>query len=183
MKVPQFRFGHLGIYVTDVEKMLEFYTRVLGFTVSDRGPIRDLELVFLSRNPDEHHQFVLATGRPRDAGFTTINQISLRVPALEDLKAAHAALLAEGIGDLRIVSHGNAWSIYFHDPEGNRIEFYVPTPWYTPQPYAEPLDLTAPVDEIMRRTEAECRNRPGFKTREEWSGDLARRLEKSATSS
>ncbi len=34
----------------------------------------------------------------------------------------------------------------------------------------------------MRLTEAECRNRPGFKTREEWSGDLARRLEKSATS-
>ena len=180
MKVPEFTFGHLGLYVTDVEKMVEFYTRVLGFTVSDRGPIRDFELVFLSRNPDEHHQIALATGRPRDATFTTINQISLRLAGLEDLKSVHKELLAEGVGDLRIVSHGNAWSIYFPDPEGNRIEFYVPTPWYTPQPYAEPLDLTASVSEIMRATEAECRNRPGFKTREEWSSDLARRLKTTA---
>ena len=32
----------------------------------------------------------------------------------------------------------------------------------------------------MRATEAECRNRPGFKTREEWSSDLARRLKTTA---
>lgn len=27
-------------------------------------------------------------------------------------------------------NHGNAWSIYFADPEGNRIELYTPSPWY-----------------------------------------------------
>jgi catechol 2,3-dioxygenase-like lactoylglutathione lyase family enzyme len=72
MKVPEFTFGHLGLYVTDVEKMVEFYTRVLGFTVSDRGPIRDFELVFLSRNPDEHHSRSrpAARGAPRSPRST-----------------------------------------------------------------------------------------------------------------
>jgi len=82
MKAPTFSFG----------------PRVLGFTVSDRGPIRDFALVFLSRDPDEHHQIALATGRPRDATFTTSNQISLRLSGLDQLKAVHEELLAEGIG-------------------------------------------------------------------------------------
>jgi catechol-2,3-dioxygenase len=176
METPDLRFSHVGIHVTDLEKMAEFYTRVLGFTITDRGPIGDRELLFLSRDPVEHHQIVLATGRPRDLAFTTINQLSFRLPALADLQAVHERLLAEGVGPLRVVTHGNAWSIYFHDPEGNRIELLVDTPWYTPQPYAEPLDLTAPTEEILRRTEAECRARPGFQTREAWRQGLARTL-------
>ena len=43
-----------------------FYTRLLGFTVTDRGQLQGaagpVSLVFLSRDPDEHHQIVLATG-------------------------------------------------------------------------------------------------------------------------
>ncbi|HEY7648678.1 MAG TPA: VOC family protein [Methylomirabilota bacterium] len=170
-------FSHVGLFVTDLEPMVDFYTRVLGFTVSDRGALPGRgELVFLSRLPDEHHQIVLVTGRPRDVGFTTVNQLSFRLPTLEDLRAAHAAISKEPISEFRIVSHGNAWSVYFHDPEGNRIELLVDTPWYTPQPYAEPLDLSLPDDEILRRTEAECRARPGFLTRQAWRDQQARRM-------
>ncbi len=65
--------------------MVDFYARVLGFTVTDRGALPGRgELVFLSRLPDEHHQIVLVTGRPRDVGFTTVNQLSFRLPSLED---------------------------------------------------------------------------------------------------
>jgi catechol 2,3-dioxygenase-like lactoylglutathione lyase family enzyme len=31
--------SHFGINVTDVDRMADFYTRVLGLLVSDRGPL------------------------------------------------------------------------------------------------------------------------------------------------
>jgi catechol 2,3-dioxygenase-like lactoylglutathione lyase family enzyme len=174
---PRLAFSHVGIFVTALEPMVDFYTRVLGFTVSDRGPVPGRgELVFLSRDPDEHHQVVLVTGRPADLAFTTVNQLSFRLPSLDDLKTAHAAIEKEPVTNIRVVSHGNAWSVYFHDPEGNRIELFVDAPWHTPQPYAEPLDLSQPDDEILRRTEAECRARPGFRSRVEWRAEQARRM-------
>jgi len=166
---PPVSFSHVGIYVTDLERMEDFYTRVLGLLVSDRGRLPGgPDLVFLSRNPDEHHQVVLASGRPAGVEFNVVNQISFRLPALADLKAMHARAREEGIKQFRIVTHGNAWSVYFADPEGNRVEVFVDTPWHTPQPVAEPFDLEAPMETIERETEALCRSRPGFMSRAEW---------------
>ena len=34
-------FSHLGIHVSDLPRMEDFYTRVLGFTVTDRGMARE----------------------------------------------------------------------------------------------------------------------------------------------
>jgi catechol-2,3-dioxygenase len=169
--------SHFGIHVTDIARMEDFYTRVLGLLVSDRGtlPNGGPTLVFLSRDPDEHHQLVLVTGRPPGSGYNVVNQISFKLPALEDLQARHARLRADGIKEFRIVTHGNAWSIYFADPEGNRVELFVDTPWHTPQPFAEPFDVEAPVATIMEQTEAICRSRPGFASRAEWRrGQVAR---------
>ena len=81
---------------------------------------------------------------------------------------------------LRAVDHGNAWSIYFKDPEGNMIELFADSPFYTPQPCGEPLDLSLPAAEIMRRTEAMCRARPNFVSRAQWSASLAERIAKPA---
>jgi catechol-2,3-dioxygenase len=111
---------------------------------------------------------VLATGRPPGVDYNVVNQISFKLPTLSDLKTMHARVRAEGIKEFRIVTHGNAWSVYFADPEGNRVELFVDTPWHTPQPYAEPFDIEAPVEKILAETEALCRSRPGFTSRAEW---------------
>jgi catechol 2,3-dioxygenase-like lactoylglutathione lyase family enzyme len=162
-------FSHLGIHVTDLARMEDFYTRVLGLLVSDRGTLRDgPTLVFLSRDPDQHHQLVLVTGRPPGVAYNVVNQISFKLPTLAALKAMHARMRADGVEEFRIVTHGNAWSVYFPDPEGNRVELFVDTPWHTPQPFAEPFDIEAPVERILAETEAICRNRPGFVSRADW---------------
>lgn len=177
MATPAASFSHFGIHVTDLARMEDFYTRVLGLVVTDRGALpAGPTLVFLSRDPDEHHQMVLVTGRPPGAGYNVVNQISFKLPALPDLKALHARLRREGISEFRIVTHGNAWSIYFGDPEGNRVELFVDTPWHTPQPLAEPFDIEAPVEAIFAQTEALCRRRPGFVTRAEWRTAQAERM-------
>ena len=48
--------------------------------------------MFLSRDPNEHHQIVLATGRPQDLPFNVINQISFRVPDVKALRHFNEAL-------------------------------------------------------------------------------------------
>ena len=40
------------------------------------------------------------------------------------------------------MDHGNAWSLYFRDPEGNRLEVFCDTQWYVEQPCLEDLDLS-----------------------------------------
>ncbi|HEU5324116.1 MAG TPA: VOC family protein [Methylomirabilota bacterium] len=169
--------SHFGIHVTDVDRMQDFYTRVLGLLVTDRGALPGgPTLAFLSRDPDQHHQLVLVSGRPAGAGYNVVNQVSFKLPALADLQAAHARARAAGVEQFRIVTHGNAWSVYFGDPEGNRVELFVDTPWHTPQPFAAPFDLEAPVETILRETEAICRSRPGFASRAEWRKALAERI-------
>jgi len=175
--VPPVSFSHFGIYVTDIARMEEFYTRVLGLLVSDRGRLPGGPgLVFLSRDPDEHHQMVLAAGRPAGIEYNVVNQMSFKLPTLADLQAMHARAREAGIEQFRIVTHGNAWSIYFADPEGNRIEVFVDTPWHTPQPLAEPFDIEAPTETILKETEALCRNRPGFMSRAEWRAEQVARM-------
>ena len=56
-------FSHMGFYVRDLERMARFYKDVLCFTETDRGDLGTVQLVFLSRDPAEHHQIVLMSGR------------------------------------------------------------------------------------------------------------------------
>lgn len=171
-------FSHVGFYVQDINKMERFYHDLLGFFVTDRGtlsgPTGDFNLVFLSRNPDEHHQIVLATGRPESIDFNVINQVSLRADSLGTLKTLYHKLSAAGASDIRPVTHGNAISIYLRDPEGNRLELFIDTPWYVDQPMRVPVDFNLPDDELMKYVEAHARKLPGFQPRTEWRARMAK---------
>ncbi|HSA89987.1 MAG TPA: VOC family protein [Burkholderiales bacterium] len=177
--VPQLSFSHMGIFVTDSVRMEDFYTRVLGFAVTDRGFLGSIALVFLSRDASEHHQIVLAAGRPAGAGFNPINQISFRMADFAGLREMHRRLEQEGVSELSPASHGNALSVYFKDPEGNRIELFVDTPWYVEQPVRVPIDMRLSDAEIWAWAERDARGRPGFRPVEEWRAALKAKLVRS----
>ena len=167
----------MGMYVADLARMEDFYTRVLGFAVMDRGSLGETVLVFLSLDPREHHQIILASGRPSgDAGFNPINQVSFRLSELAALRQMAARVRDEGVKDLSAVSHGNALSVYFRDPEGNRLELFVDTPWYVRQPLRIPMDLSLPDAELWKWAEAEARRQPDFQPVEAWRAKIAGRL-------
>ena len=162
---PKPRLTHMALFVHDIEKMMNFYTRVIGLTVSDRGQATSapVQMVFMSSDPNEHHQFVLASGRPDYANFSVAQQISFLVDSLDELRTMYDRLMAEKNAEVTwTVTHGNAWSLYFDDPEGNRIEIYAHTPWHIPQPHSHPIDFSLSNEEIMKQTEAHCRADPGF---------------------
>lgn len=169
---PPLAFSHMGIFVHDLAKMQGFYTCMLGFAVTDRGTLGGVEIVFLSRDSREHHQIVLVAGRPKRPDFNTVNQISLRAETLSDLRDFFSLLEREGVQDLVAISHGIAWSVYFRDPEGNRIEIFTDSPWYVEQPHREPIDLMRSELEIMAETEARIRDHPSFRPLAEWREDF-----------
>ena len=156
--------------------MEDFYTRVLGLTVTDRGLLGSTNLVFLSRDPAEHHQLVLAGGRPLSGGFNTINQISFRMADLAGLREMYRRVQKEGVREIAPVSHGNALSVYFKDPEGNRIELFIDTPWYVRQPLRSPIDLELSDTDLWASVEREARKQPGFTPVEEWRAGLRKKL-------
>ena len=160
---------HFGIFVTDLQRMVDFYSQVFGLTITDRGHGRTFqsELVFMSASADQHHQLVLASGRP-EASTSTVMQVSFAVPVIQDLREIRGAALEHGASQMRGLNHGNALSIYFSDPEGNTVEVYIDMPFYVAQPHGDPLDLDQSDEEILRQTEAICRSDPTFMPIEKW---------------
>jgi len=168
------RLSHVGLYVTDVQKMTDFYTNVLGFVVSDRA--EDGRITFLSRNPSDHHQVVLVRGRTTDAAVPMVQQVSFNVGTLANVKRAFRKVREARCKVIDPRCHGNAWSVYFSDPEGNRILLFCYTPWYVPLPLGFEIDLDKTEDELYRETEAICRAKPGFKPMEEWRAEISRKI-------
>jgi catechol 2,3-dioxygenase len=169
--------SHFGIYVTDLERMVQFYTDVFGLTITDRGVGRTFKntLVFMSASPDQHHQLVLASGRPPEATFSTVMQISFAVPSIQHLRDAWKAAEALGASQIRGLNHGNALSVYLLDPEGNTVEIYLDTPFYVSQPHGDPLDLSRSDEDIMRETESSCRADPTFLPVAQWEANFQAR--------
>lgn len=177
---PGLRFSHLGFYVVDIEKQAKFYQQLLEFTETDRGflegPNGPMQLVFMSRDPDEHHQLVLISGRPEHLAFNVINQISLKADSLATLQSFYRRLKDAGVADIAPITHGNALSLYCRDPEGNRLELYVDTPWYVTQPCRVPAPFDLPEDELLAWAEQHARTLEGFRPRSQWRQEMAQRM-------
>jgi catechol-2,3-dioxygenase len=140
--------GHVGIYVRDLERMTAFYRDFMGMTVTKQN--WHFGIVFLSADPEAvDHEIALVRGRPEGEKPRLIQQISLRVETLDDLRDFRRRLVKDGYQIEEIVNHGSALGCYFFDPEGNRTEVF----WLTGRacwvPNADPIDIDEPDDVIM----------------------------------
>lgn len=160
------RWSHAVVYVRDLDAMLAFYTEVLGFEITDRGPLGrpgSPEIVFLSQVDTDHHQLAFVPTRSGDEPPNSVDHFAFRVDSLEDVQEMIGRLQGdERATKLRPVTHGNAWSIYFRDPEGNGIEVFCDSPWHVTQPKADAWDPGRPLDEVVATTRAAYEADPGF---------------------
>jgi catechol-2,3-dioxygenase len=180
MASPRLQLGHVTLAVRDLDLMVGFYTEVLGFHVTNRGtpPMPGAaEMVFLSQDPSAHHQIVLvATPEPAGRGIVFDDHLAFRTGSLDDLRVIGERLAAADVAPIP-VSHGNAWSLYFSDPEGNGLECFVDTPFHVAQPYGDRLDLTKSDDEIEATTRSRLEGQPEFQAFDDWRRTLAARLD------
>src|SRR3954468_3486778 len=179
--------SHFEIRARDPAALAEFYTEVLGFIVSDRGvldrgPAKGRELIFLSHSPEEHHQIVLI---PAEAGAAASNagggigHVAFRVDRLDEVGGVYERVRKLPHAKPEPVSHVNTWSVYFRDPEDNRIEIFTQTPWHATQPCRFDVDYDLDDKKLKETTLADARTLSGFTTGEEWQQNFDSQFEKS----
>lgn len=173
--MSSFAISHLEFRTRDVAAMEAFYTTALGFAVTDRGGGPG-GMVFLSHSADEHHQIVLNPAGDAAGAPDRLDHVAFRVDTPDTLRRFHSALETANAAQLETVSHGNTWSIYFLDPEGNRLELFVDTPWHVDQPARFAIDLALSDDELAAATEAEIRKRKGFRGIDAWRNEHRKRI-------
>ena len=171
-------WSHALFQVEDLDNMVNFYTEVLGFDVTNRGKLDSgAELAFLSQNASDHHQIGLVSGKQEGRPPPRGNHFAFRVDSLESVKAWHAKLEAEDRVDAtRPVTHGNAWSVYFSDPEGNGIEIFCDTPWHVSQPQGGGWDPADSDESIHEQTLGAFKDDPEFEPIADYYAARAKKL-------
>lgn len=171
------KLSHAFINVSDIDKVVPFYTDVLGFQITDRGTIgEDTEAVFMSQDPDNHHQIAFASLLKDGESTRNLGHVAFRMETLDELRALKAELNARGIEIRREISHGNAWSLYFADPEGNGVECFVDTPFHVSQPQGKPTDIDLEDETLVRKTESDFGGESGFGAYADWQSAFRDRL-------
>ncbi len=144
--------------------MTTFYTNVFGLRVSDRGRenVFPHDLVFLSSDPTEHHQLVLVSGRPQDATFSTLMQLSFKVDSLADVRCGRRARGRRGC-DRPVRSEPRKRVVdRLQGPRGQHRRGLRRHAVVRAAAVRHPLDLTKDDADIYAATETECRATAGF---------------------
>ncbi len=133
MSETQYRMAHTMIRVRDLEKSLDFYTRILGMKVLRRKDYPDGKFTntFVGYGPEDSHAVIELThnwGReePYDLG-NGWGHVALEVP---DVYATCEALQEAGAKITRPpgpMKHGTRVIAFVEDPDGYKIELLEPT--------------------------------------------------------
>ena len=167
---PRLTLSHTTLAARDLDALSAFYCDVLGFHVTNRGPVPGGgEIVFMSQDPSDHHQIAMVGGGAvPDSAFVLVDHLAFRTGTLDDLRAIHANLVEAGVEGVIPICHGNAWSLYFSDSEGNGVECFVDTPFHVAQPFATGWDVTQSDEQILETTRGQVENEPEFQPMSEW---------------
>jgi catechol 2,3-dioxygenase-like lactoylglutathione lyase family enzyme len=140
--VAPFKFGHVAFVVPDVQAIADFYSRILGFRVSDW--IEDI-FVFMRCNPD-HHTVNFVKGKSAH-----LHHFAFQLRDFSHLENGCDVLSLNRIpiiwGPLRH-GPGHNVSIYHRNPDQQVIEYFAeldqlldeelglfdPRPWHEDQP-------------------------------------------------
>ena len=118
------KLGHIVLRVRDAQKSKDFYMRTLGLKLAHEDLTRGT--VFLSFG-EQHHELALfepATGEASDSKQPGLHHAAWQLGSFEELQAAYRELKAMGIAVESTVEHNVTRSVYFPDPDGNRVELY-----------------------------------------------------------
>lgn len=116
------RVGHLVLNVKDVEACTKFYTDVLGFDIAVQRP--DGSATFLTCGEMHHDVALFKAPVGAERGELGLNHFAVEMENQEALSEFYHRLKDKGVPIDRTTDHGMTGSVYFSDPEGNRIEYY-----------------------------------------------------------
>jgi len=125
---PRVRIGHVHLKVADLQRALDFYCGVLGFTMTTSRP----GAAFISAG-GYHHHIGLNTweslgGQPPAPGTTGLYHTAILYPTRPLLADALRRLIAAKIPLEGASDHGVSEALYLRDPDDNGVELYWDRP-------------------------------------------------------
>lgn len=123
------RIGHVHLKVAHLQRALDFYCGVLGFTLTQTY---GHQAAFVAAGGYHHHiglnTWESSGGLPPPAGTTGLYHLAILYPDRAALADALRRLMAaawplEGASD-----HGVSEALYLRDPDGNGVELYRDRP-------------------------------------------------------
>jgi catechol 2,3-dioxygenase len=121
------KLGHVVLRVKDLQRSVAFYTKVLGFHVSDVYPETMMKggMAFLRCNAD-HHCLALVGGMKGDASAKELHHLAFEVATLDEVVRAREHLRAAGVkidfdGRRRA---GCQVAVEFRDPDNHFLEIF-----------------------------------------------------------
>ena len=110
------------------QAMIQFYQDILSAHIVHTSPV----LTFL-RYDEEHHRIAIiqtpeTAPKPKNAGFAGLDHVAFTYPTLTQLAQQYTYLKSKAKNPLLpmwCVNHGPTTSMYYRDPDGNKIELQV----------------------------------------------------------
>ena len=126
--------GHVGLNVTDLDRSLAFYRDVLGFALLAEGKDDDRRYAFLGDGDGDGRPVLTlwqqARG-PYGGDRAGLHHLAFAADSIERIRRYEEALKAYGaeFAYEGVVAHSEgaaSGGIFFHDPDGTRLEISVP---------------------------------------------------------
>ncbi|EXJ75910.1 uncharacterized protein A1O5_00418 [Cladophialophora psammophila CBS 110553] len=115
--------AHVVLRTSNYEAMVQFWQTFLGADIN----FKDHQLAFL-RYDAEHHRIAIinvpGTG-PKEQASAGLEHIAFTFETLDDLLESYLQRKALGMMPCWCINHGPTTSIYYRDPDGNRVETQV----------------------------------------------------------
>ncbi|GAA4858323.1 VOC family protein [Kitasatospora terrestris] len=123
--------GHVGLNVTDLARSTAFYRRVLGLDVVAESHDAERPFAFLGRDGAPVLTLWQQSAGAHAADRPGLHHLSFRADSVEDVRAAEAVLKELGavFAHDGLVPHregASSGGIFFHDPDGIRLEIFTP---------------------------------------------------------
>jgi catechol-2,3-dioxygenase len=120
---PQ-KFAHVVLRSRSrYDEMVEWYLTVLNARIVAQAP----HMAFLTFD-EEHHRIAIVNAphlNERDPMADGLDHLSFTYGTLADLLATYGRLKTLGIEPFCPVNHGVTTSLYYHDPDRNRVELQI----------------------------------------------------------
>jgi lactoylglutathione lyase len=124
--------GHVGLNVTALDRSLAFYRDALGFEVLGEGKEPDRRFAFLGRDGVLALTLWEQATDPFAPAAAGLHHLALSAGSIEEVRGYETRLRGLGVAFAYdgVVAHGEgaaSGGIFFHDPDGTRLEISVPT--------------------------------------------------------
>lgn len=150
-------FAHAVFRTPNYQAMIDWYGKVLNAHVVAGGPM----LTFMSFD-EEHHRLAFINQpklKPADGSQAGVEHLAYGLGDLAELLNTYARLKSCDIAPVWCVNHGLTISMYFQDPDGNRVELQVDNfdtveelqGWFKGAEFAEnPIGHSYDPEELLR---------------------------------